>query len=144
MNTDIKVNLASDESISIVKKGTSKKPPFVMLGKGITTKYMLVDSVNWEDVLMDMNSAEAFAYRVIRDFRQRTMDKYYEYSIYIAIKQNELTDYQKKKFKVGAASLIKKKVLVRVKRGVYMLHPSAILGGNYREHEQLWMLYNEL
>ena len=115
-------------------KDTKNKPQFLMIGKGINMRQenMAVDLLK---EVSDMNASEKFAFFAIRD----AMDYKDETLSNIVVNQKLYTEYEKKMFKNGAKLLIDRKLIARVKRGMYQINPYAVIPTEFERARELWL-----
>ena len=52
---------------------------------------------------------------------------------------SQINIYQKKVFKLGVNGLIGKKLIARVKRGIYQVNPYAVIPTDFEEAKNLWL-----
>lgn len=70
-----------------------------------------------------MNTSEKFAFFKISDamyYKDETLSNIFVY-------QKDFTNYEKKMFKFGTKSLIDRKLIARVKRGLYQINQYAVI-----------------
>lgn len=115
-------------------KDTKSKPQFLMIGKGINMRQenMAIDLLK---EVSEMNAPEKFAFFAIRD----AMDYKDETLSNIVVNQKMYTEYQKKMFKNGARLLIDRKLIARVKRGIYQINPYAVIPTEFDRARELWL-----
>ena len=142
MSNTAHITINQDEELVVRKKVQSAKPHFDMLGSGKTfmagTRLPAIDMVA---ELLLMTKAEGFAFIALRDNREY-VSREIGYGIFISIVQTEFTSYQKKLFREGINGLIEKNIVKRVKRGVYMVSPMAIVPPkDFEQREKIWNKY---
>ena len=142
MSSTAHITINQDEELIVRKKVQTAKPHFDMLGSGKSfmsdTRLPAVDMV--AELLM-MTKAEGFAFMALRDNREY-VSREIGYSVFISIGQTEFTNYQKKLFREGINGLIEKDLVKRVKRGVYMVSPMAIVPPrDFEQREKIWNKY---
>lgn len=115
-------------------KDTKYKPQFLMIGKGINMRKenMAVDLLK---EVSNMNSSEKFAFFAIRD----AMDYKDDTLSNIVICQKNYTRYEKKMFQSGVLSLIERKLIARVKKGIYQINPYAVIPTEFDRARELWI-----
>ena len=105
-----------------------------MIGKGINMRQenMAVDLLK---EVSNMNAPEKFAFFAIRD----AMDYKDETLSNIIVNQKLHTEYEKKMFKNGAKLLIDRKLIARVKRGMYQINPYAVIPTEFELAKEMWI-----
>ena len=129
------INLNKDEELKVVKKKTELKPHFTMIGSGRMSNNM--GSVDLLVEMSKMNVSESYAFLSLRDSITWNNEAR-EYNYIIQHSQVSMTKYQKKLFQVGIPMLLAKDLVRRVRRGQYIIHPSAIIPSNYTESLNIW------
>lgn len=132
-NNKLKALDKNERYIISKEKENKKKPQFLMIGKGIN-----MDGQNAVDLLMEvsnMNTSEKFAFFKIRD----AMDYKDETLSNIVVDQKDFTNYEKKMFKLGTKSLIDRKLIARVKRGLYQINPYAVIPTDFDRARVMWI-----
>ena len=97
-----------------------------------------MDGQNAVDLLIEvsnMNTSEKFAFFKIRD----AMDYKDETLSNIVVDQKDFTNYEKKMFKLGTKSLIDRKLIARVKRGLYQINPYAVIPTDFDRARNMWI-----
>ena len=135
LNTNKLDALKKNEKYIITREKENKnKPQFLMIGKGVNMKNenMAVDLLK-EVSQMNTNEKTAFfAIRDAMDYKDDTLSN-------ICVDQKNYTPYQKKVFKLGVNGLIGKKLIARVKRGIYQVNPYAVIPTDFEEAKNLWL-----
>lgn len=141
-STITQITLTEGYELKQIKKTREAKPHFSMVGSG--RPFMRATRLPAVDLLYEvsqMTTAESFAFLAIRD-RIKYISREDGYELFIPVSQKEFTQYQKKLFQAGAAALIKKDLIKRAKRGVYLVNPMAIVPGkNFGAAEATWRKY---
>ena len=135
LNTNKLDALKKNEKYIITREKENKnKPQFLMIGKGVNMKNenMAVDLLK---EVSQMNTNEKVAFFAIRD----AMDYKDDTLSNICVDQKNYTPYQKKVFKLGVNGLISKKLIARVKRGIYQVNPYAVIPTDFEEAKNLWL-----
>ena len=135
LNTNKLDALKKNEKYIITREKENKnKPQFLMIGKGVNMKNenMAVDLLK---EVSQMNTNEKTAFFAIRD----AMDYNDDTLSNICVDQKNYTPYQKKVFKLGVNGLIGKKLIARVKRGIYQVNPYAVIPTDFEEAKNLWL-----
>lgn len=141
MHSITNISLNADEILEIRSKKikSDNKPHFNMIGTG--RNGMSSTTLPTVDLLYEMNqmtSAEGFAFLTLRD-NIMFLSREEGYAPFIKVSQVDMTKYQQKVFRDGIPKLIAKDLVRRVKRGVYMINPMAIIPSDFAESEKLWM-----
>ena len=139
MESIVQITLKETEVLQKVKIRTTTKPHFNMIGTGRT--FMDNKRLPAVDLLYEMSimtKKESYAFLALRN--AITYDTYSRsYSLYIPMVQTDMTPYQKKLFQSGITLLIKKDLVRRVKRGIYLINPMAIVPNkDFDLAEQIW------
>ena len=139
MESIVQITLKETEVLQKVKIRTTAKPHFNMIGTGRT--FMDNKRLPAVDLLYEMSimtKKESYAFLALRN--AITYDTYSRsYSLYIPMVQTDMTPYQKKLFQSGITLLIKKDLVRRVKRGIYLINPMAIVPNkDFDLAEQIW------
>lgn len=115
-------------------KDTKNKPQFLMIGKGINMRQenMAIDLLK---EVSEMNAPEKFAFFAIRD----AMDYNDETLSNIVVNQKCYNPYQKKMFQAGTKMLIDRKLIARVKRGIYQINPYAVIPIEFDRARDMWI-----
>ena len=127
--------LNKHEKYTITKsKEVKTKPQFLMIGKGINMRQenMAIDLLK---EVSEMNAPEKFAFFAIRD----AMDYKDETLSNIVVNQKCYNPYQKKMFQAGTKMLIDRKLIARVKRGIYQMNPYAVIPIEFDRARELWI-----
>ena len=127
--------LDKHEKYTITKsKEIKNKPQFLMIGKGINMRQedMAVDLLK---EVSNMNAPEKFAFFAIRD----SMDYKDETLSSIIVNQKTYCKYEKKMFQAGTKMLIDRKLIARVKRGMYQINPYAVIPTEFEKARELWL-----
>lgn len=139
MESIVQITLKETEVLQKVKIRTTAKPHFNMIGTGRT--FMDNKRLPAVDLLYEMSimtKKESYAFLALRN--AITYDTYSRsYNLYIPMVQTDMTPYQKKLFQSGITLLIKKDLVRRVKRGIYLINPMAIVPNkDFDLAEQIW------
>ena len=130
------IHLEPDEAIKKIKIN-NKKPNFYMIGKGTMNHELKVKSIDLLNEAMKMTSDEKFTFNKIRNgIEWDIYDKKYIYAV--KIKSKNYTPSQKVIFSRGYKALNEKDIVRRIKRGTYMINPSALIPKNFEEEWKKW------
>lgn len=132
----IELALAEGLEVSLTTRTKENKPGFMMVGNGWETR-MNKDSVDllWE--ISQMSSNEKLCFFKIKD--SMVYSRSDERIIYqVVIDMGDMTPSQKSKFSNGYTSLKQKDLVRRVKKGVYMINPNAIIPAKHTAELTIW------
>jgi hypothetical protein len=115
----------------------ANRPSFDMVGNGKMNHNINVKSIDLLQEVADMNSDEKFCFFQIKDkIEWSTYDNRFLYQIRIFSK--DYTQSKRNMFNRGFKSLNQKDIVRRVKRGTYMINPSALIPNNFDEAWDIW------
>jgi len=130
------IYLENDEAIRKVKIHDSK-PSFYMIGKGTVNHKMGMKSIDLLQAVGEMTSNEKFAFFEIKNgIEWDIYDKKYIYAV--KVYSRDYSQTQKNMFSRGYKLLHEKDIVRRVKRGTYMINPSALIPKNFDEEWKVW------
>ena len=132
----IELALAEGLEVSLTTRTKENKPGFMMVGNGWETRKNK-DSVDllWE--ISQMSSNEKLCFFKIKD--SMVYSRSDERIIYqVVIDMGDMTPSQKSKFSNGYTSLKQKDLVRRVKKGVYMINPNAIIPAKHTAELTIW------
>ena len=145
--TQISLDIATGEEIVVQKSKKirhEKKPHFNMVGTGkMFNDKALLKAVDLLYEMTQMTKAESFAFITLRD-NVVYISKDEGHQVHIPVRQTDMTDYQKKMFKIGINGLKEKDLVQRVQRAVYIINPMAIIPSiGFAEAEAIWIKNKE-
>lgn len=116
------------------------KPPFIMVGSGVIGKKGA--SMNYTKMLLGLSKPAGFMFEAVMDNRVPELNEYGEPSLYLKtnysnVQPDPADKVAVKYFTLGYKELLEKNMLVRIKRGQYLINPSLIISGNNWVAEQI-------
>ena len=135
-------NISSDEDVTIAisKKRSRSKPSFMMVGTGNKETKNDGQSMDYTEELLNMTKPEAAMFSLLmknRDTPDFTKPRSRSNFTYI---DNKNLDEKEKRQIVKAYKLLRDKdLIVRVKRGQYLINPRLVISGeNWRKEEEVY------
>ncbi len=132
------VSLESNEELVISKRQIKEKPSFTLIGRGTMNNKLNLKSIDLLQEVANMNSDEKFCFFEIKNkITFSPLDDKYIYQI--KIKTSSMSNGKKNMFSRGYKLLNKKDIVRRIKQGVYMINPLALIPNNF---DLEWDLYS--
>lgn len=142
---NLKLSMPEGMEASVSLKPMQQRPRYYMIGNGIRNNFMGKDHspIDFIDVMANMSTQELWVVKLLKDnlilikqitdngIKLRTSSK----SI---IKQSNLSQAEKQKFKIGYKRLHEKNVLKRIKREHYILNPNFFIPYFYNDELLEW------
>jgi hypothetical protein len=113
------------------------RPSFDMVGNGKMNHKLKVQSIDLLQEVAEMNSDEKFCFFMIKD--KITWDEYdKKYICQVRIYSKHMTQGERNMFSRGFKLLNHKDIVRRVKRGTYMINPSALIPKDFEHEWKIW------
>jgi len=127
------VPVGSVAEVSIRKR--NHKPAFDMHGNGRGSKDKGTDSMDYTKMLLSLSKPAAFLYERIYEGRMAEIDTNgvqhpYKKSNTSVVDSTMFTAMQKKYVTKGYKELLDKDMVVRIKRGMYLINPRLVISGD--------------
>ncbi len=132
--TSVTLALDKGETLNISKKKKNTKPGFIMIGSGTTNKHN-VTSIDLLHEIAEMTASEKYAFFLVKD--NIVFDPYDSRFIY-QVKVPLPNPTEKSKFSRGYTTLVKKDLIRRISKGVYMINPYALVPNDFPEELAIW------
>ncbi len=112
------------------------QPNYYRIGNGTMNKHG-IQSTDLIDEVMNMSKAEQFLIKQIK------AGSYYDteigaYTFVTTLDQSAMTSTEKQYILKGYKLLLAKNLVKRVRRGAYMINPTALVPNRYEDAQKLW------
>ena len=110
-------------------KGKEPTPPWNMIGNGMSNR--TGTSVDFIDICAELNQAELKLLKLLRDeYNNNIRNKVLDTNIIVPSKSEGYSPYISKALEKNYKHLAYMEILVRVKRGTYLINPNLFIPGN--------------
>ena len=131
LSHNVNVVLGPNQQLHIIDSTYTKKPSYIMVASGYTARN---DSMNYTDELLAMTAQEGFLFQLLMENREiPDLSKSYIRSNYSFIDSSKLSKTDKNRLSEGYKRLRKKDIVIRVKRGSYLINPNFVM-----TNDDLW------
>ena len=126
------------ESKVIDKAPPGFKPRFLMVGSGNIETKKGQQSMNYTNELLDMSKPAGYLFRKAMDNRLiPNINEPYILSNISIFSSKDLTNTEKRYIKLGYKELRAKNILVREKRGLYIINPRMVVSSNDWQQDEI-------
>ena len=134
------IELAEGELLEVSRKKIVKEPmpPWNMVGNGMENRVGI--SMDFIDICAELNQAELKLFKFFRDmYNNNVRHKEKETNIVVPAKSEWYTPYLSKALEKNYKHMEYIGIIVRVKRGVYLINPNLLLPvSGYASASALW------
>ena len=135
------VEVGVNEVLEITRRTTkvnNPTPPWNMIGNGMSNR--TGSSVDFIDICAELNQAELKLLKFLRDmYNDNIRNKEESSNLIVPSKGAEYSPYLAKALEKNYKHLAYMEVLIRIKRGTYLLNPNLFIPtSNYRGVNALW------
>ena len=125
----------------VVENDGKMKPSFIMVGSGNKNKESRAHSMDYTEELLNMTKPEGFMFKLLMKNRNNVDEFGYKKSNITHIDSSTLNVTEKQYIKIAYKTLREKDLVVRYKRGSYIINPRLVVSQDNWEREEL--LYKE-
>ena len=131
--TNVSLQLDDKHQAIVIEKENKRITPYLMVGNGIKGKRMKLEAIDLLDEMSKFSSSEMKFFMLLKEHLPWDCE-----TTVVKLDNKSLTTTMKQHVKVGYLKLHKKDLVRRVKRGSYMINPSAIIPLKENEAIKLW------
>lgn len=135
------LEIKEGELVEIVRKSTrpaNNTPPWNMVGNGLSNR--TGTSMDFIDICAELNQAELKLLKFLRnEYNDNIRNKVDNTNVVVPAKSDNYSAYLSKALEKNYLHMESMDIMVRVKRGVYLINPNLFIpSNNYHSVNALW------
>ncbi len=135
-DTTYQVNVPLGKKLKLVSD-SGVRPSFLMVGNGILNKNNKAYSMNYTEELLNMTKPEGFMFKKLMENRKKVDETGIKRSNLTYIDNSELTKTEKQYIKIAYKTLREKDLIIRYKRGHYIINTRLVISQDSWEKEEI-------